>query len=86
LADVIDWRFWHDWFHEKVIAGGYNAFSRLLSVRIDLGGIDALANGLATATQGLAARMRRIETGYVRNYALAVFLGAVVIIGYIILR
>jgi NADH-quinone oxidoreductase subunit L len=55
-------------------------------VRIDLGGIDALANGLATATQGLAARMRRIETGYVRNYALAVFLGAVVIIGYLILR
>jgi len=86
LADVIDWRFWHDWFHDVVIVGGYNALCRLLSVRIDLGGIDALANGLATATQGLAARMRRIETGYVRNYALAVFFGAVIILGYLILR
>jgi NADH-quinone oxidoreductase subunit L len=86
LADVIDLRFWHDWFHDVVIVGGYNLLCRLLSVRIDLGGIDALANGLATATQGLAARMRRIETGYVRNYALAVFLGAVVILGYLILR
>ncbi len=86
LADVIDWRFWHDWFHDVIIVGGYNALSQLLSVRIDLGGIDALANWLATATQGLAARMRRIETGYVRNYALAVFFGAVVILGYLILR
>jgi NADH-quinone oxidoreductase subunit L len=86
LADVIDWRFWHDWFHDVVIVGGYNALSQLLSVRIDLGGIDALANGLASLTQGLAARMRRIETGYVRNYALAVFFGAVVILGYLILR
>jgi NADH-quinone oxidoreductase subunit L len=86
LADVIDWRFWHDWFHDVVIVGGYNALTRLLSIRIDLGVIDALANGLATLTQGLARRMRRIETGYVRTYALAVFFGAVVIIGYLILR
>jgi NADH-quinone oxidoreductase subunit L len=86
LADVIDWRFWHDWFHDTVIAGGYNRLSQLLSVRIDLGGIDALANGLAAATQSLAASMRRIQTGYVRNYALSVFIGVVVILGYLILR
>lgn len=86
LADVIDWRFWHDWFHDVVITGGYNGLSRLLSVRIDLGGIDAFANGLATATQNLAAQMRRIQTGYVRNYALSVFIGAILILGYLILR
>ncbi len=28
LADVVDGRFWHDWFHEKVIAGTYNWLSR----------------------------------------------------------
>jgi NADH-quinone oxidoreductase subunit L len=27
LADVVEWRFWHDWFHDTVIAGGYNALS-----------------------------------------------------------
>lgn len=86
LADVIDWRFWHDWFHDKLIVGGYNFLTNLLAVRIDLGGIDAIANGLARVTQGSAAGLRRIETGFVRNYALAVFLGVVVILGYLIFR
>jgi NADH-quinone oxidoreductase subunit L len=86
LADVVDWRFWHDWFHDVVIVRGYNALSSLLSVQIDLGFIDAIANGLAVATQWLAAQMRRIQTGYVRNYALSVFIGAIVILGYLILR
>jgi len=86
LADVIDWRFWHDWFHDRLLAGGYNLLSRLLSVQIDLGIIDAFANGLATVTQGLAGQLRRIQTGYVRNYALSVFIGAIVILGYLILR
>ncbi len=86
LADVVDWRFWHDWFHDVVIVGGYNALSWLLSIRIDLGIIDGIANGLATVTQRVAAQMRLIQTGYVRNYALSVFIGAIVILGYLILR
>ena len=86
LAEVIDWRFWHDFFHDVIIAGGYNLLTRLLAVQIDLGGIDRLANGLAEATQRLASSMRRIQTGLVRNYALSVMLGVVLILGYLILR
>jgi NADH-quinone oxidoreductase subunit L len=86
LAEVIDWRFWHDWFHEKVLYAGYNGLTRLLSVQIDLGVIDAIANGLATVTQRSAGSLRRIQTGFVRNYALAVFVGVVLIIGYLIIR
>jgi NADH-quinone oxidoreductase subunit L len=86
LADVIDWRFLHDWLHDKVIVAGYNLLTRLLSIKIDLGVIDAIANGLGTLTQRLAGSMRRLQSGYVRTYALAVFLGVIVIIGYLILR
>lgn len=86
LAEQVDWRFWHDWFHDKVIAGGYTGFSRLLAERIDLGGIDAAANGLATLAQRSASGLRRVQTGFVRNYALAVFLGVVIIVGYLIFR
>jgi NADH-quinone oxidoreductase subunit L len=53
-------------------------------MQIDLGIIDGFANGLATVTQGLASRARRLQTGFVRNYALAVFVGVVVILGYLI--
>jgi NADH:ubiquinone oxidoreductase subunit 5 (subunit L)/multisubunit Na+/H+ antiporter MnhA subunit len=86
LADVIDWRFWHNWFHDKVIVSGFNWLTRLLSIQIDLGIIDGIANGLGKLTQRLAAAMRRLQTGYVRNYALAVFLGMVIILGYLIIR
>jgi len=86
LADQVDWRFWHNWFHDTVIAGGYRAFTRLLSVRIDLGVIDAIANGLAWLTKTLAGGMRRIQTGFVRSYALVLFIGVVIILGFVIFR
>jgi NADH-quinone oxidoreductase subunit L len=86
LADVVDWRFWHDWFHDTILASSYRLLTGLLAVRIDLGFIDAIANGLGSTTQAVSARLRRIQTGYVRNYALSVFLGVVLILGYLILR
>jgi len=55
-----------------VLVAGYNALTQLLALRIDLGGIDAAANGLAVLVQRIAARLRTIQTGYVRNYALSV--------------
>ncbi len=86
LAEVIDWRFWHDWFHNSVIVRGYNSLARFLSGPIDLGFIDGIANGLASVTVRFAGSLRKVQTGYVRNYALMVLLGVVVIIGYLILH
>jgi NADH-quinone oxidoreductase subunit L len=87
LADVVDWRFWHDWFHEKVIAGTYNWLSNIALDRYaDQRGIDALANGLASVTQWLSATFRKIQNGFVRSYALSVLLGVVLIVGYLMLR
>jgi NADH-quinone oxidoreductase subunit L len=87
LADVIDWRFWHDWFHETVIAGTYNWLSNIaLNRYADQQGIDAFANGLGTWTQSFSAILRRIQNGFVRSYALSVLLGVVIILGYLILK
>jgi NADH-quinone oxidoreductase subunit L len=86
LADRIEWQFWHDWFHDTVLAGGYNLITRLLTEKVDAGVIDASANGLGTAVQGTSSWLRRLQTGFVRNYALAIFMGVVLILGYLILR
>jgi len=87
LADVIDWRFWHNWFHETVIAGGYNWLSQIVLNRdVDQRGIDAVANGLGSVTQWLSVTLRRIQNGFVRSYALSVLLGVVLIIGYLIFK
>ena len=87
LADVIDWRFWHDWFHETVLAGTYNWVSNVaLNRYADQQGIDAFANGLGVWTQNLSAALRKVQNGFVRSYALSVLLGVVFILGYLILK
>jgi NADH-quinone oxidoreductase subunit L len=87
LADVIDGRFWHDWFHEKVIAGMYNFISKtVLDLRMDQQFIDAIGNGLGNLTRSISAGLRRLQNGFVRSYALAVVLGVVIILGYLILK
>ncbi len=87
LADVVDWRFWHDWFHEKVIANTYIWLSNIALDRYaDQRGIDAIANGIGTATRNFSARLRRIQNGFVRSYALSVLLGVVLILGYLLLK
>ena len=87
LADVIDWRFWHDWFHEKFIAGMYNWFSNIaLNRYADQQGIDAFANWLGDATRSVSAELRKVQNGFVRSYALSVLLGVVLILGYLLLK
>ncbi len=87
LADTVDWRFWHDWFHEKVIAGAYNWLSNIgLNLYADQRGIDAFANWLGTATKNISAGLRKVQNGFVRSYALSVLLGVVLILGYLLLK
>jgi NADH-quinone oxidoreductase subunit L len=87
LADVIDWRFWHDFVHDTVILGTYNWLSEIALDRYaDQKGIDAFANWLGTATQWISEKARKVQNGFVRSYALAVMLGVVIILGYLILK
>jgi NADH:ubiquinone oxidoreductase subunit 5 (subunit L)/multisubunit Na+/H+ antiporter MnhA subunit len=87
LAEVVDGKFWHDWFHEKVIAGTYNWVSKVaLNQYADQQGIDALANGLGTWTKNAASALRRVQNGFVRSYALFVLIGVVAILGYLLLK
>ena len=86
LADAVDGRFLHDFFHDRILTAGFNSGATITAEGIDLGFIDRLANGLAEFTKGIAARFRRVQTGYVRNYALGVLLGAIAILGVFLLR
>src|SRR5687767_4000453 len=87
LADVIDWRFWHDFVHDTVITGGYNWISdTVLNRYADQKGIDASFNSWGSVTQGVSAIMRRVQNGFVRSYALSVLLGVVLILGYLLLK
>ena len=56
-----------------------------LSVYFDNRGVDGLVNTLAATVGGTSGRMRRVENGYVRSYALSMFVGAVLLVGALLL-
>jgi NADH-quinone oxidoreductase subunit L len=86
LADIIDWRFWHDWFHDSVLARSFRGATHWLAVGFDLPVIDGAANGLANLVKGFSTRLRILQTGYVRNYALSFFVGLLLVLSYILFR
>ena len=87
LSDVIDGRFWHDWFHEKVIVGTYQWIASIgLNTWADSRGIDAFFDGMAHLIQRISGGLRRLQNGFVRSYALAVLAGVVIIVGYLLLK
>jgi NADH-quinone oxidoreductase subunit L len=62
------------------------AAAEVLAQPVDQGLIDGAVNGVATVVAGVGARVRRVQTGFVRNYALTLFSGATVILFIVLLR
>ncbi|WP_412753597.1 NADH-quinone oxidoreductase subunit L [Krasilnikovia sp. M28-CT-15] len=50
-------------------------------VFFDNKGIDGVVNGIAASVGGGSGRLRRLQTGFVRSYALSMLTGAVVVLG-----
>jgi NADH-quinone oxidoreductase subunit L len=71
-----------DAFNEAVfMRPGQQLTSQL--VRVEDYGIDGTVNGAAAAIGGMSARLRRVQNGFVRSYALTMTLG-VAIVGVVI--
>jgi NADH-quinone oxidoreductase subunit L len=86
LANTLDDRFWHDWFHDTLLARSFRLGTRWLNESFDLPVIDGAFNGLAHLTQRAANRLRTLQTGYVRNYAISVFVGLLLVMSYLLFR
>jgi NADH-quinone oxidoreductase subunit L len=84
-AEVIEMRFWHDFVHERVLAGGFATLTNILAWRIDISLVDGFFNGLARGVQGLGEGLRKLQVGYVRAYATVFLLGVVAALGYILI-
>jgi NADH-quinone oxidoreductase subunit L len=64
-----------DAFNESVLMRPGQWLTRL-SVYFDNRGVDGLVNTVAATVGGSSGRLRRVQTGFVRSYALAMFFGA----------
>ncbi|GAA2655727.1 NADH-quinone oxidoreductase subunit L [Nonomuraea recticatena] len=56
-----------------------------IAVFFDNRGIDGLVNGLAATIGGSSGRLRRLQTGFARTYALSILFGAAVLAGALLL-
>jgi len=82
--------FQHAYYFDEEIAnlvrGPVTRSAEWLSQVFDLRVIDGAVNGVATLVRDTGGRLRRIQTGLVRNYALGVVLGAVALLVYLAVR
>ena len=78
------WRF--DEALAAFFSGPGRAFASFSSRILDGRVIDGAVNGVATLVRQGGSRLRVTQTGYIRNYALGMAAGAVLLLGFFVLR
>ena len=75
-----------DWFDRRVVDGLVDGTARLArglsrgAIAFDEGAVDGAVNGVGKAHLAVSSGLRRLQTGRIYNYALAVVLGVVLVI------
>jgi NADH-quinone oxidoreductase subunit L len=86
LGRVFDNGYYFDTGIAKLVSGPLTAAATFLSTGVDRGVIDGAVNGVGTVFRGFGGGLRKVQTGLVRNYALAIVFGAVLILVFITTR
>jgi NADH-quinone oxidoreductase subunit L len=75
-----------DRLYDLVIVRPLFVLSDTLARAFDLGVIDGIVNGVGRGVTAGGTVLRRLQTGYVVNYALTMLAGAVVIVAFLLVR
>jgi NADH-quinone oxidoreductase subunit L len=81
---ALEHKWWVDEFYQTILLKPFHIVSDCLAHPFDQGIIDGTVNGIATGTKGLAGWLRKAQSGYVRNYALAIVAGLTIILAYLL--
>jgi len=83
FANVLANAYYLDVGLARFVSGPVTAAARFLNEGIDRDVIDGAVNGLGRAFRGFGGGLRKVQTGLVRNYALAIVLGAVLLVVFV---
>jgi NADH-quinone oxidoreductase subunit L len=86
LVPLATHKFYVDEFYGRAIVLPGKRFANYCAYVIDAKVIDGILTGAGRVIAGMAEGLRRVQTGYVRNYAAAFFLGVVVVLSVLLLR
>jgi NADH-quinone oxidoreductase subunit L len=79
-------KYWIDELYDFLFVNSIVNFSRMLWKGFDEAVIDGIVNGVARVVRSWGSSLRQIETGLVKDYALSILVGALAVIGYLVLR
>ena len=86
LHRVVYNKYYVDEFYRAVFIVPLVKVSDFMSDFFDDKVVDGLVNGTAAFFKVIAGQLRKIQTGFVQNYALMMSIGIIIIIGYLILK
>jgi NADH-quinone oxidoreductase subunit L len=86
VYDVLWDKYWIDQVYETLFLAPYRRACDFSWRGVDTIVIDGLVNGVGLGVSAAALAWRQLQTGNVQNYALAMVVGAVVVLGYYWLR
>ncbi len=73
--------YWDEFYNDVVVDALINGVARKGLAVFDSTVVDGAVNGVASTAQNASGLLRRVQTGLVQNYALALALGAVLVVG-----
>ncbi|MGH9227493.1 MAG: NADH-quinone oxidoreductase subunit L [Acidimicrobiales bacterium] len=79
----------HAWYYDQEITAFVGGPGRRMFDAIawfDAHVIDGAVNGVAMVVRGVGVRLRSVQSGFVRSYALGVTVGVVAVLGYFLTR
>jgi NADH-quinone oxidoreductase subunit L len=79
-------KYYVDDLYDRLLVVPVKRASDWLWAEVDVGIVDGAVNQAGSFVRQDSAWLTRVQSGFVRNYALSIFLGAVVVIGYLIIR
>ena len=83
MPTLLENKYYVDEFYDAAVIGPIEHTSRdLLWKVVDVRIIDGFVNGVARLIAGLANLLRFTQTGYARNYAAVILIGAIIVISY----
>jgi NADH-quinone oxidoreductase subunit L len=86
IYDLVYHKYYVDELYDATVVEPIKNGSDFLWHGVDETVIDGAVNGSATTVGWLSSHLRKLETGFVQSYALAILIGAVLVTGYLIGR
>jgi NADH-quinone oxidoreductase subunit L len=79
-------KYYVDELYDRLVVEPIKRAAEWLWADVEVGLVDGTVNQAGAFIRRDSVWLSRVQSGFVRNYALSIFLGAVVVIGYLIIR